>query len=127
MIEGTLVFGPVLLYLVEIVIVEGMVEMFWVLVVKRTSAAELILFPLSVIGQPLGLVKQFSIALDVSVYPLSFVHATILVIKSAYSMFDAINFIPLVSTTLSVSLPHILSQSIALKRIGSFVVIQIAH
>ena len=83
--------------------------MFWVLVVKRTSAAKLILFPLSVIGQPLRLVKQFSIAFDVSVNPLPFVHPSILIIKSAYSMFDAIYFIPLISTALSVGLPDILS------------------
>ena len=127
MTECTLIFGPVLLNLIEIVIVKRMIEMFRILIMKRTSTAKLILFPLSVIGQPLRLIEQFSITLNMSINPLSFIHPSILIIKSTYSMFDTIYFISLISTTLSICLPNILSQSITLSRIGCFIIIQITH
>lgn len=80
-----------------------------VLIVKSASAGKLILRPMSLIGQFSRLVEKLSLALHLVEPPLTLVHASVLVVKSANPMSHSLHLVALVLTALLVSLDHVLS------------------
>ena len=76
-----------LLDLIKVTVVKLCFQRFGGLVVEDALAIELIIFPLSLVGEFIGLIVEFTVASHSVLLPVAFIHPTILVVKSTESMF----------------------------------------
>lgn len=104
MMIATLIFCPVLLDLIEVAVVELSSQRLRVLIIQDALAIELIVFPLALVGEFIGLVVEFAVAGHPVFLPVAFIHPAILVVESAEAVLEPSNFVALVSAALSVDL-----------------------
>lgn len=82
---------------------------FGILIIKFAHTLELIIGPVTLVGELARLIVEFSFALHFIESPFTLVHSSILIIKYTKTMTHTLPFIPFVLTTLPVSLNHIFS------------------
>lgn len=95
-LELTLVRDPILLNSVKFLVVQVLVKLFRLLVVKLTPSVKLIIPPNSLVCDLATLIVQFAESIHFVVFPVAFVHATILEDKLTLTMPLVSQFSPFV-------------------------------
>ena len=89
--------------------------MLWKFIVKSSFSTKLILSPFSIICQSFRLIVKLSVALHMTIDPLTIIHASILIVKSTFSLLDTIDFVSFIATSLGIHLSDILALWVSIK------------